>query len=431
MAHRKHRIRRLRLGVVVLSVMLLGGMLAWPIVLVVWEVFDQTFHVQTSSDLTRAERLRTHSLEVFAAVWFFWLGASVGSFLNVVVYRMPRGISMVWRPSSCPYCARPIKARDNIPVLGWLLLGGRCRTCRLPISSRYPIVELTTAALFLGLYFIELVSGGANLPLRETNLFRGAAEIVFDPQWDLLSLVAYHAWLLCGLLTWALIDYDRQPLPGTSVLLVLLVGAAAPAALPLLHPVPWQLPEPVWGAPYAWLAHIDSGLIGAAVGGLVGTLIGLSRGLMQPCRPASHAALGLAAVGLFLGWQAVVSVTLLAGMGSLAGVFLTRFPRAPFYRLAARIPWLGYLGLATCLQLAMWRFLDGIAPWPGHATPAWAIGVAVAVAVGLNLPGIRTATRVQPATPLQPPTPLQRGENPPPPDLHNPVSEGEHRSQDP
>jgi len=76
------------------------------------------------------------------------LGLLVGSFLNVVVHRVPRGESVVSPPSACPRCGNPIRARHNVPVLGWLVLRGRCHDCDARISPRYPIVELLTALLF-------------------------------------------------------------------------------------------------------------------------------------------------------------------------------------------------------------------------------------------------------------------------------------------
>ena len=77
------------------------------------------------------------------------LGLCVGSFLNVVIHRVPVGQSVVSPPSSCPECGSPIRARHNVPVGGWLLLRGRCADCRTPISARYPAVEALTAALFV------------------------------------------------------------------------------------------------------------------------------------------------------------------------------------------------------------------------------------------------------------------------------------------
>ena len=77
------------------------------------------------------------------------LGLAVGSFLNVVIHRVPRGESLVRPGSHCPRCGTEIRHRHNVPVLGWLLLGGKCADCRAPISARYPLVEAGTAALFV------------------------------------------------------------------------------------------------------------------------------------------------------------------------------------------------------------------------------------------------------------------------------------------
>jgi prepilin signal peptidase PulO-like enzyme (type II secretory pathway) len=75
-------------------------------------------------------------------------GVIVGSFLNVVIHRVPRSLSVATPPSFCPHCDTPVRAVDNIPVVSWLLLRGRCRTCRGPISVRYPLVELSTGIVF-------------------------------------------------------------------------------------------------------------------------------------------------------------------------------------------------------------------------------------------------------------------------------------------
>ncbi len=85
-----------------------------------------------------------HLLAVLCGVF----GLLIGSFLNVVVWRVPRGESVVSPPSACPACQTPIRPRDNLPVAGWLLLQGRCRDCAEPISKRYPLVELGTGVLF-------------------------------------------------------------------------------------------------------------------------------------------------------------------------------------------------------------------------------------------------------------------------------------------
>ncbi len=88
--------------------------------------------------------------------FLFGLGASIGSFLNVCVYRLPARLSLAHPCPCCPRCETPIALRDNVPVLGWLLLGGRCRACRLLISPRYPTVELCTGWLFAGAYWFQI-----------------------------------------------------------------------------------------------------------------------------------------------------------------------------------------------------------------------------------------------------------------------------------
>ncbi len=82
-------------------------------------------------------------------------GGAVGSFLNVVVYRLPNGLSLITPPSHCPICKHPIRWFDNVPVFGWILLGGRCRSCRCRIPIRYPAVETATTAMFATLALME------------------------------------------------------------------------------------------------------------------------------------------------------------------------------------------------------------------------------------------------------------------------------------
>jgi leader peptidase (prepilin peptidase) / N-methyltransferase len=83
------------------------------------------------------------------------LGATIGSFLNVVIHRLPAGESLVKPRSRCPGCERPIAPYDNVPVFSWLLLRGRCRGCGQPISARYPLVELVTALLFAAIALVR------------------------------------------------------------------------------------------------------------------------------------------------------------------------------------------------------------------------------------------------------------------------------------
>lgn len=132
------------------------------------------------------------------------LGLAIGSFLNVVIWRVPRGESVVHPSSACPSCGHPIGARDNVPVLSWLLLSGQCRHCHERIVVRYPLVEIATAALFV------------------------VAALRFGPSWELPAFL-YLAAITVAL---AMIDIDVHRLPNAIVLPsylvagVLLVGAA-------------------------------------------------------------------------------------------------------------------------------------------------------------------------------------------------------------
>lgn len=94
------------------------------------------------------------SFTVAQVIWFFALGASAGSLINVLVYRLPLGLSVVTPPSRCPSCETRLTWRENIPIFGWLLLRGRCRFCRSRISAEYPAVELVVAVLFAAFYIL-------------------------------------------------------------------------------------------------------------------------------------------------------------------------------------------------------------------------------------------------------------------------------------
>lgn len=137
------------------------------------------------------------------------LGLVIGSFLNVVIYRVPAGASLVAPASACPQCGHGIRARDNVPVISWLLLGARCRDCRARIPVRYPAVELGTALVF------TLVAWGA---ATQTH----AAVI------DLAKLLELAAFLYLAAISIALaaIDLDVRRLPNAIVLPAYLVGGA-------------------------------------------------------------------------------------------------------------------------------------------------------------------------------------------------------------
>jgi leader peptidase (prepilin peptidase)/N-methyltransferase len=138
-------------------------------------------------------------------------GLAIGSFLNVVVYRVPIGASIVSPPSACPRCGHQIKAYDNIPILSWLALRGRCRNCKAGISARYPIVEAGTAIFFIvvGGVFIAPVVSASSIPEAIASTLTLVA---------LLYLVTISVAL-------AIIDLEKHRLPNSIVMPAYLVGA--------------------------------------------------------------------------------------------------------------------------------------------------------------------------------------------------------------
>ena len=152
-------------------------------------------------------------IDLITALWLGFIGACIGSFLNVVAYRMPRGMSVIWRSSHCPKCDHPIRAYDNVPVLGWLWLKGKCRDCGEPISPRYAIVEFVMGLVFFVLAYVELFSGGANLPDGPITEYAGAMHNVWLPQWKLIGVYALHGLFASWVVCLVLIVIDRASIP--------------------------------------------------------------------------------------------------------------------------------------------------------------------------------------------------------------------------
>ena len=180
--------------------------------------------------------MNTHFLiDLGTALWLGCIGVCIGSFLNVVAYRMPLGLSVVWKPSHCPNCKHSIRVYDNVPVLGWLWLRGRCRDCREPIAPRYAIVEAVMGLAFFALAYTELFSGGANLPGGPITNFSGALEVVWDPQWQIIGIYMYHCTLLSLLMSLVLIGQDKQRIPLSIVLFATAMITTCSIKFPYLY----------------------------------------------------------------------------------------------------------------------------------------------------------------------------------------------------
>jgi leader peptidase (prepilin peptidase)/N-methyltransferase len=280
-------------------------------------------------------------------LWLVVLGGCVGSFLNVVIYRIPAGKSVVHPGSHCPQCGHAIRWYDNVPVLSWCWLRARCRDCHAAISMRYPLVESAVAGIFLSLAIVEVFHGGANLPSP-----------VGVPVPVRILWVTYvgHVLLMTTLLAVAVINFDGHVAGWKFVLAPLLLAVIAPVLWPPLHPVP------VWPGLGDATATSDR-LLGLA-GSAAGTTAGLVAGLLTfPLLAASaefarRSAVGRSIVpattlvGAFLGWPAVMGIAAITSVAFLLVLLAARCLPA-----ARRIPWTCVLGAATFVWIIGWRWL--------------------------------------------------------------------------
>ncbi len=222
-------------------------------------------------------------LRPLAAAWAACLGAVVGSFLNVVVARLPRGESVVRPRSRCPRCGTAIAWYDNVPVFSWVLLRARCRACGAPISWRYPLVEALAAGAALAAFFRHGLGG----PF--------AAELTFAAVLVALAFIDLDTWLLPHALTWPLIAFG-------------LAAAAlgfSPAAL-----APSLLGAALGFAAFAAVSVVGEKVLGKEALGFGDVWL-------------------LAGIGAWFGARALLPVVLLASLqGSLVGVALILLGRA-------------------------------------------------------------------------------------------------------
>lgn len=247
-------------------------------------------------------------------------GAIVGSFLNVVIHRYPREESIVFPPSRCPHCSVPIKPYDNVPILAWLWLLGRCRSCREPISLRYPLVELANALFWLAVY-------------QRTGPTIGFFAIA--------ALVSMTIVLIY-------IDLEIQILPDVidipGIAIGLLIGA--------LH----------FGASYPNLllsSTLLESVAGAALGAGVLLVIALTYKLV---RKIEGMGLGdvkmMAMLGAVLGWEPLFPLLLIASVtGAITGLFLAAKSKQG---MKVAVPFGVFLGLAFLIVLffgpTLWRW---------------------------------------------------------------------------
>ncbi len=316
----------------------------------------------------------SRAVDATIAAWFFFIGSSVGSFLNVVAWRVPRGGSINGH-SHCPWCATRIAWHDNWPVFGWIVLGGRCRTCGLAISPRYPIVEaavgLSIAAIGMTLFYL----GGTNLPFWPQRFGRITA--LWSPFFtaEVLIILCYHMVTIAGLWSLALVRRDGIPLPRPLTLWALTFAALPMIIHPALAVVPWTVTEsPTWRAEGDYLNALMRLLTSVAVGVLVARIVG--RKLFPAADPkfdprggATTRLLDLmvlvVVIAIVVGWHAVVPVVAVALIVAMCLPHWVASPNDPLARLAIAFP------PVLTFQLVFWAWLHDAALWPSVNTTPW------------------------------------------------------------
>ncbi len=242
--------------------------------------------------------------------WFFYFGASIGSFLNVVAWRVPEGRTIVFGGSKCPFCNSHLSFIDNTPILGWLALQGRCRTCRLPISPRYLLIEIAVGAAFMWLAIWQLIRGNVNLPHWNFSDRAGLVNIVLDPNWPSIGIYLMHAAMFGVLIMLATANTGKKPFPIVSLCLIGFGIGSIKIFAPYLDLVAWHLPLPKPDlfrfGPYASAAL--SVLVGAVAGGAVGWVSSFAFARHYGVIVSRHWILQCFLVGCVLGWQSAVTI---------------------------------------------------------------------------------------------------------------------------
>lgn len=250
-------------------------------------------------------------------LWVFFFGACIGSFLNVCIYRIPAGLSIVHPPSRCPQCGTQIRWWQNIPIASWLFLRGKCAVCKVKISVRYLLVETLTALLFLKIFTMFVLQ---------------PATLVF---W------AFAA----ALVTLTFIDLDHQIIPDVISLPGIILGFATVS----LTPLTWS-----------------NSLLGILLGGGSLWLIAIIYEFLTKNEGMGGGDIKLLAViGAFLGWKAILPVIFISScLGTLVGVPLMlrqgasgklAIPFGPFLSAAALI-WLFWGGLLLRWYFGFFRY---------------------------------------------------------------------------
>ena len=244
-------------------------------------------------------------MDTMVAVFSFVLGTIFGSFLNVCIVRMPEEKSIIRPPSHCVSCKRPIAWHDNIPLVSFIILRGRCRYCNAKISIRYFIVEVFTGIVFLGFY------------------------LYFGLQWILIPYLIF----ICGLIIATFVDIKHRIIPDEISIGGIVIGIVLSAAIPSLHDTS------------SILFSVGRSLLGVVVGGGSIYIMGMIGDFVfkkETMGGGDVKLLGM--IGAFLGWQAAILTFFIAPVfGAIVGIVVkirtkeSLIPYGPFLALGAVI----------------------------------------------------------------------------------------------
>jgi leader peptidase (prepilin peptidase) / N-methyltransferase len=331
-------------------------------------------------------------MDVLVFGWAMWMASSIGSFLNVAAYRIPRGLSVQGR-SHCPSCRSSLSFRDNLPIFGWIFLRGRCRVCRLPISSRYPIVEASVGLTVALVVFARIY--GWSLPHQNSGFSIGDLNMPTFNDPNSWALLAFHGGVLVALWLLALVRFDRLPLPPRLTSLSIVLAAAVLIVVPKFTVVSWKILATAkfydgTGDTIGGLLRVLSALVvSSIIGGTLARRICQSTDSTLNPLPSNLRRLldliGLLSLAfLVIGWQSGLSLVAVSII--LAAISQRLFDRAilnskwrdPLSALAVSIP------VSLSLHLFLWKTLHRLWVWPSDVAPVLTIVVWAIVALLLS-----------------------------------------------
>jgi leader peptidase (prepilin peptidase)/N-methyltransferase len=359
--------------------------------------------------------------------WLFIVGAVLGSFLNVCIYRIPKHgrfrdqlRGLINPPSSCPSCGNRISRRDNIPIFGWLILLGRCRSCRCRISPRYPLIELLNGLLFVMVYWYEIpISFGYTLGESPFFSYDRVASMGITPTSFVILLhlmYAYHMVLIEALLVASFIDFDLKIIPDGATLPAMAVGLLGGAAIGNAYLVPiWvqdpylvttlksvlpasiqgfvngEIHVPAWISHYPHLHGLAVSLAGLLVGGgMVWVVRIIGAGVLRKEAMGFGDVVLMAMIGSFLGWQPTVVVFFLAPVCAIVVV-----AAGWLFRRDKEIPYGPYLSLAAVIVILDWKQVWPVAERIFHLGPLIPVmGLFMAVSLFLCLHAMQLVKRM-------------------------------------